>query len=125
MSEMIKAYEDKYGVKFEDAPPHVKIMWQDAWQAALQSGEPIIEVENGQVVMSRIGANFTGYLYATPQAVVTDELTGKQWSAMRTVIQEHAEKFRSADTYEMASAYMDAAPEAVYQALLSAGKGGE
>lgn len=40
MSEMIKAYEKKYGVKFEDAPPHVKIMWQDAWQAALQSGEP-------------------------------------------------------------------------------------
>jgi len=60
--------------------------------------------------------------HTTLQAVVTDELTGKQWSAMRTVIQEHAEKFRSADTYEMASAYMDAAPEAVYQALLSAGK---
>jgi len=39
---------------------------------ALQSGEPsewVIEVENGQVVMSRIGANFTGYLYATPQPV--------------------------------------------------------
>jgi hypothetical protein len=63
-------------------------------------------------------------LYATPQPVVP-ELTGKQWSAMRTVIREYAEKFRSADTYEMASAYMDAAPEAVYQALLSAGKGGE
>jgi hypothetical protein len=63
-------------------------------------------------------------LYATPQPVVP-ELTGKQWSAMRTVIHEYAKKFRSADTYEMASAYMDAAPEAVYQALLSAGKGGE
>jgi hypothetical protein len=40
---------------------------------ALQSGEPsewVIEVENGQVVMSRIGANFTGYLYTTPQPVV-------------------------------------------------------
>jgi hypothetical protein len=59
-----------------------------------------------------------------PQPVVP-ELTGKQWSAMRTVIHEYAKKFRSADTYEMASAYMDAAPEAVYQALLSAGKGGE
>lgn len=42
-------------------------------QAALQSGEAsewVIEVENGQVVMSRIGANFTGYLYTTPQPVV-------------------------------------------------------
>jgi hypothetical protein len=49
---------------------------------ALQSGEPsewVIEVENGQVVMSRIGANFTGYLYTTPQPVA-DRQDYNTWS---------------------------------------------
>ena len=54
---------------------NVKEMAWEAWQAALQSGELsewVIEVENGQVVISRIGANFTGYLYTTPQPVVPE-----------------------------------------------------
>ena len=98
---------------------------------ALQSGEPIAAVKgwfHGECVIQALDPEAVlpagMALYATPQPVVP-ELTGKQWSAMRTVIREYAEKFRSADTYEMASAYMDAAPEAVYQALLSAGKGAE
>jgi len=64
----------------------------NAWQAALQhSGEPsewVIEVENGQVVMSRIGANFTGYLYATPQPVIRithDEACLALWQAIRDI----------------------------------------
>jgi hypothetical protein len=92
---------------------------------ALQSGEPVVFTCHGNNAPA-YGCNkpgdMSGTYYKAPQPVVP-ELTGKQWSAMRTVIREYAEKFRSADTYEMASAYMDAAPEAVYQALLSAGKG--
>jgi hypothetical protein len=55
----------------------------NAWQAALQSGEPaewVIEVENGQVVMSRIGANFTGYLYTASQPVVPEWVSATEWN---------------------------------------------
>jgi alpha-L-fucosidase len=98
---------------------------------ALQSGEPVARViDDGTpegatewVPFCRRGRplEMGDLLYTTPQPV-PDKLTGQQWSAMRAVIQKYAEKFRSAEKYEMASAYMDAAPDAVYKALLSAGK---
>jgi hypothetical protein len=66
---------------------------QEAIEAlqAMQSTEPaewVIEVENGQVVMSRIGANFTGYLYTTQQPPTTKPIAAvKGWFHGECIIQ--------------------------------------
>jgi hypothetical protein len=100
-----------------------------AWQAAMQSA--------GQDAVAIVGDNqvpdwLPPYrrppvgtkLYTHPQPAVPEvsELTGKQWAAMRAVIHEYAGKINVANHFEVRSAHLDAAPEAVYQALLSAGK---
>jgi len=83
---------------------------------ALQSGEPsewAIEVENGQVVISRIGADFTGYLYTTPQPVVPEG------SVLVPVEDLKAIKDARKNGFDVT--YM----EHYLGDLLSAGKGGE
>jgi hypothetical protein len=41
------------------------------------------------------------------------------------VFEEYANKVNSADKYEMASAYMDAAPQAIYDAIAAAQEQGK
>jgi hypothetical protein len=66
-----------------------------------------------------------GLQHPQPAVPEVPKLTGKQWAAMRAVIHEYAGKINVANHFEVRSAHLDAAPEAVYQALLSAAKGGE
>jgi hypothetical protein len=90
------------------------LWWAPKIRKALQSGEPsewVIEVENGQVVMSRIGANFTGYLYTTPQPVVPEGYVLVPRAAVTEVL-------RISDRQHPAW-------EEVRTALLRAGKGGD
>lgn len=49
-----------------------------------------------------------------------EELTGKQWAAARDAFVKFADQYRAAETYEMASAFADIAPEGIYKAILSA-----
>jgi hypothetical protein len=59
------------------------------------------------------------------QQLLESELTGAQWSTARKVFEEYANKVNSADKYEMASAYMDAAPQAIYDAIAAAQEQGK
>jgi hypothetical protein len=52
------------------------------------------------------------------------EPDGQMWSAGRKAFDNEAEKWRSADRYEQASAIADRAPEIIYRAMLSKAKEG-
>jgi hypothetical protein len=85
----------------------------------MQSGEPsewVIEVENGQVVMSRIGANFTGYLYTASQPMVPEGYRVERGSVT------YNEILVTAPDGGQQTFWPDDAAYEVIKALLSAGK---
>jgi hypothetical protein len=77
--------------------------------------------DGGFVSPNRAIPDYWRPLYTHPQSpAVPDELTGEQWSAIRKVIAEYADKIQYAMDSEIESAYLDEAPKAAHAAMLSA-----
>lgn len=112
------------------APPAAKI--PEGWQIHAKVNAPA-DIKGQRIIGYRVTlpegmfSEATDYLPsltrpqpAVNQQLLESELTGEQWSAARKVFEQYANKLNSADKYEMASAYLDAAPQAIYAAIAAA-----
>lgn len=51
----IAAYEEKYGMKWFDSPPHCSQMWLDAWDKAMEAAIHVVETYRVSVGNSAAG----------------------------------------------------------------------
>ncbi|MFA7168963.1 MAG: hypothetical protein WC096_08680 [Sphaerochaetaceae bacterium] len=51
----IAAYEEKYGTKWFDSPPHCSQMWLDAWDKAMEAAIHVVETYRVSVGNSAAG----------------------------------------------------------------------